>query len=87
MTHKLRSRIAAGLLACLATAPAVGWSAVCLVSDPLNHTGDAPIAGTVTTAEASAPEATVLDTRSSLCAEFGDWVLSLLKKGLIVIFR
>ena len=68
----------------------MSWSAsgaVCIVSDPYNHTTDIPITGTYTTATGAADQAVTIDRQRSTLSVFGDWLLSLFKPGLIFVVR
>lgn len=66
------------------------WSAsgaACIVSDSYNHTTDIPITGTYATATGAADQPVTLDRQTSMLSTFGDWLLSLYKRGVLLIFR
>jgi len=68
---KIAAFLVVAVIVCLAASDAT--AATCLVSDPLGHTDDTPIAGTYTTSTSSASSS--LDSRSWTAFLADGWTL------------
>ena len=80
---KIKLRI--GFCVCMLCLVSMSFGAVCVVSDPLNHSNGTPIAGTYSTASGSS--AVALDFRALTCFYYEGWVFCNEKPGMtIVIF-